>query len=130
MTDEKKTDVPFDPAGIVEKAFLLGLGVLETTREKTTELANELIDKGKVSQGDAKKIGDKIGELAEESQATLRKTVAAETEKAIKASGGITRADYEKLQAEIAELKAMIAASSPAAASVAAPSAPKMSTDL
>ena len=130
MTDEKKTDVPFDPAGIVEKAFLLGLGVLETTREKTTELANELIDKGKVSQGDAKKIGDKIGELAEESQANLRKTVAAEPEKAIKASGGVTREDYEKLQAEIAELKAMIAASSPAAASVAAPSAPENTTDL
>ena len=132
MSDEKKTDIPFDPAGIVEKAFLLGLGVLETTREKTTELANELIDKGKVSQSDAKKLGDKIGEMAEESQANLRKTVAVETEKAIKASGGGTREDYEKLQAEIAELKAMLAGLAPgaAASSAAAPSAPEVPTDL
>jgi polyhydroxyalkanoate synthesis regulator phasin len=112
MTDEKKSDM-FDPTGIVEKAFLLGLGVLETTREKTSELANDLIEKGKLSQSDAKKVADKLGEMAEESQATLRKTVAAETEKAIKASGGVTREDYERLQAEIAELKAMLAAQRP-----------------
>jgi polyhydroxyalkanoate synthesis regulator phasin len=125
MSDEKKTDVPFDPAGIVEKAFLLGLGVLETTREKTGELANDLIEKGKVSQGDAKKVADKIGEMAEESQENLRKTVASETQKAIKASGGVTRADYESLQAEIAELKAMIAAQKPGGAtSTVAPSSP------
>ena len=109
MSDEKKSDSAFDPAGIVEKAFLLGLGVLETTKEKTEELANDLIEKGKVSQGDAKKVGDKIGAIAAEQQETFRKTVANETEKAIKSSGGITRADYERLEAELAELKAMIA---------------------
>ncbi|HEY5541413.1 MAG TPA: hypothetical protein VIL41_08170 [Coriobacteriia bacterium] len=122
MSDEKKTDVPFDPAGIVEKAFLLGLGVLETTREKTTELANDLIDKGKVSQGEAKKVADRIGAIAEEQQESFRKTVATETEKAIKASGGVTREDYEKLAAELAELKAMIAGQRPSAPS--APDAP------
>jgi polyhydroxyalkanoate synthesis regulator phasin len=132
MSDEKKTDTMFDPAGIVEKAFLLGLGVLETTREKTEELANDLIEKGKVSQGDAKKVGDKIGAIAEEQQENFRKTVATETEKAIKATGGVTRADYDALQAQIAELKAMIAGSTPAAAPSpdAKPSTPGMPTDL
>jgi len=110
MSDEKKNDSAFDPAGIVEKAFLLGLGVLETTKEKTEELANDLIEKGKVSQSDAKKVGDRIGAIAAEQQETFRKTVATETEKAIKTSGGVTREDYDKLQAELAELKAMIAA--------------------
>ena len=110
MSDEKKSDSAFDPAGIVEKAFLLGLGVLETTKEKTEELANDLIEKGKVSQSDAKKVGDRIGAIAAEQQETFRKTVATETEKAIKTSGGVTREDYDKLQAELAELKAMIAA--------------------
>ena len=113
MSDEKKTEYPFDPAGIVEKAFLLGLGVLETTKEKTEELANDLIEKGKVSQSDAKKVGDRIGAIAAEQQETFRKTVATETEKAIKTSGGVTREDYDKLQAELAELKAMIAAQRP-----------------
>ena len=115
MSDENKPEMPFDPAGIVEKAFLLGLGVLETTREKTEELANDLIEKGRVSKGDAKKVADRISEIAEEQQAAMRKTVAAETEKAIKASGGVTRADYEALQAQIAELKAMLATGKPSA---------------
>jgi polyhydroxyalkanoate synthesis regulator phasin len=107
MTDEKK-DSAFDPAGIVEKAFLLGIGVLETTRDKTQELATDLIEKGRVSQGDAKKVADRISEIAEEQQEAMRKTVATETQKAIKTSGGITRADYDKLEAEIAELKDML----------------------
>ena len=134
MPDEKKTDVPFDPAGLVEKAFLLGLGVLETTREKSQDFANDLIEKGKLSQSDAKKVSDRISEMAEESQETLRKTVATETEKAIKAAGGVTREDYDKLQAQIAELKTMLAANAPTANTVESepvtPSASDRPTDL
>jgi polyhydroxyalkanoate synthesis regulator phasin len=112
MADEKKADATFDPAGIVEKAFLLGLGVLETTKEKTTELANDLIEKGRVSDSDAKKVADRINTVAAEQQEAMRKTVAVETEKAIKANGGVTREDYNNLQAEIAELKEMLRAQS------------------
>ena len=119
MADETKTDSTFDPAGIVEKAFLLGIGVLETTRDKTQELANDLIAKGRVSQGDAKKVADRISEIAEEQQAAMRKTVASETEKAIKASGGVTREDYNTLQAQIAELKEMLRAQKSGAAPAA-----------
>jgi polyhydroxyalkanoate synthesis regulator phasin len=133
MSDEKKTEGPFDPAGIVEKAFLLGIGVLETTRDKTGELANDLIEKGRVSQGDAKKVADKINTIAEEQQESFRKTVATETQKAIKTSGGVTREDYEKLQSELAEIKALLSekkSGAPASAAPAAPSAPTAPTDL
>ena len=121
MAEEKKTDSAFAPAGIVEKAFLLGIGVLETTRDKTQELANDLIEQGRVSQGDAKKVADRINEIAEEQQAAMRKTVAAETQKAIKTSGGVTHADYEKLEAEIAELKDMLRKQSGAAPAADSP---------
>jgi polyhydroxyalkanoate synthesis regulator phasin len=131
MSDTKKTDIPLDPAGIVEKAFLLGLGVLETTREKTQDLASDLIEKGRVSQGDAKKVTERISEMAEESQAMFRKTVQTETEKAIKATGGVTREDYDKLAAEIAELKAMIAAQAGGgAAAASAPASPLSDADI
>ena len=124
MADEKKTDTSFDPAGIVEKAFLLGLGVLEMTRDKTSELANDLIEKGRVSQGDAKNVADRISQIAEEQQAAMRKTVASETEKAIKASGGVTREDYNTLQAQIAELKEMLRAQNSDSATASAPDKP------
>jgi polyhydroxyalkanoate synthesis regulator phasin len=108
MSDEKKTDDLLDPAGMVEKAFLLGIGVLEMTKEKTQDFANELIEKGKVSQGDAKKVADKFTEMADEQQKTLRKTVATETDKVLKTSGVATKAEMAELKAQIAELKEML----------------------
>jgi polyhydroxyalkanoate synthesis regulator phasin len=118
MSDDKKTDAATDSAGIIEKAFLLGIGVLEMTKEKTQEFADELIEKGKVSQGDAKKVADKFTELADAQQKTLRKTVASETDKVLKTTGVATKAEMDELKAQIAELKEMLmAAHKPSAAS-------------
>jgi polyhydroxyalkanoate synthesis regulator phasin len=123
MSDEKKTDGSLDPAGMVEKAFLLGIGVLEMTKEKTQDFANELIEKGKVSQGDAKKVADKFTEMADEQQKTLRKTVAAETDKVLKTSGVATKAEMDDLKAQIAELKEMLSGTHKPAASAEEPAA-------
>ena len=118
MSDDKKTDSAFDPAGLVENAFLLGIGVLEMTREKTQGLASELIDRGKMSQSEAKKVVDRIGDIAEEQQANVRKTVAEETDRWMKSGGLATKSEVAALHEEIAELKAMIASLKP---EVAAP---------
>lgn len=117
MADDTKTDAPLDPTSVVEKAFLLGIGVLEMTREKTQEFAGELIEKGKLSQGDAKKVADKFTELADEQQKTLRKTVATETDKVLKSSGVATKAEMDDLKAQVAELKEMLSAAHKPAAS-------------
>jgi polyhydroxyalkanoate synthesis regulator phasin len=108
MSDETKTDATTDEANIVERAFLLGLGVLEMTKEKTQEFAGELIEKGRLSQSDAKKVADKFSELADEQQRTLRKTVASETDKVLKTSGVATKTEMDELKAQIAELKEML----------------------
>lgn len=112
MADEKKNDSN-DPAGLVENAFLLGIGVLEMTKEKTQAFAAELIDRGKLSQSEAKKVADQLGSIAEEQQANMRKTVAAETEKAMANGGVATKTEVSDLRDEIAELKAMIASLKP-----------------
>jgi len=111
MADEKKSSMPVDPAGLVENAFLLGIGVLELTKEKTQDLANDLIEKGKMSQSDAKKVTDTISEIAEKQQETMRETVAEETDKVLKQSGVATKDEVADLKAQIAELKAMLEAS-------------------
>ena len=117
MTDDKTTDAAVDPVNLVEKAFLLGIGVLEMTKEKTQEFAGELIEKGKLSQGDAKKVADKFTEMADEQQKTLRTTVAKETDKVLKTSGVATKAEMDELKAQIAELKEMLAGAHKPAAS-------------
>jgi len=108
MPDEKKTE-PVDPAGLVENAFLLGIGVLEMTKEKTQGFAAELIERGKLSQSEAKKVADQLGTIAEEQRDNMRKTVAAETEKVMAHGGVATKSEVTSLRDEIAELKAMVA---------------------
>ena len=108
--DKKKSAIPLDPAGAMESAFLLGIGMLEMGREKSQNLANELIERGKLSQSDVKKVADKVGEIAEEQQDTLRKTVAAETDKVLKTSGLATKDEVAELKEQIAELKERLAA--------------------
>jgi polyhydroxyalkanoate synthesis regulator phasin len=109
MADEKKSDMPFDPAGLMENAFLMGIGVLDVTREKAESFAADLIERGKMSQGDAKKVADRVSEIAETQQEMVRKTVANETEKVMKTSGVATKSEVDELKAQIAELKTMLA---------------------
>lgn len=107
MAEETKKE--FDFAGMLENAFLMGIGVLEMTREKTNEFADELIERGKMSKSEAKGVADKISEVAEKQQDAMRSTVARETDRAMKTAGVATKADLADLRAEIAELKSMLA---------------------
>ena len=109
MADDKKPDVPFDPAGLMENAFLMGIGVLDMTREKAEGFASDLIERGKLSQSDAKKVADRVSEIAETQQEAVRKTVANETEKVMKTSGLATKTEVDELKAQIAELKTLLA---------------------
>lgn len=102
---EERTDV----AGLVERAFLMGLGVLDITRERVSSLTNDMVERGKMSDSEAKRVADRMTELASEQQEYVRKTVDTETDRFLKATGVATREDVHSLKAEIAELKAMIA---------------------
>jgi polyhydroxyalkanoate synthesis regulator phasin len=115
MADEKKNDMPFDPAALMENAFLMGIGVLDVTREKAEGFAAELIERGKVSTGDAKKVADRVTEIAESQQEAVRKTVGPEIEKVMKTSGVATKSEVDELKAQIAELKAMLSGQGAAA---------------
>jgi polyhydroxyalkanoate synthesis regulator phasin len=105
----KKTSETPDPTALVETAFLVGIGVLELTREKLGEMTDDLVERGKMSRSEAKKVGNKIGDMAKEQQDSVRKTVEKETERALNASGLATKKEVTSLRAEIADLKAMLA---------------------
>lgn len=109
MTEDKKRDTPMDLSELMESAFLMGIGVLEMTREKANELADELIERGKMSTSDAKQVADKLSEVATKQQEAVRKTVVGEADRAMKSAGVATKSEIDQLRQEIAELKAMIA---------------------
>ncbi len=104
MADER-TDV----AGLVERAFLMGLGVMEMTRDRVSTLSKDLEERGKMSESEAKKVADRISEMASEQQESVRKTVDKESDRFLNATGVATKEDLEALRTEIAELKALIA---------------------
>lgn len=104
MPDEKT-----DLAGLVERAFLMGLGVLEITKERVTSLSSDLVERGKMSESEAKKVADRISGMAAEQQEAVRKTVDTESDRFLRATGVATKEDVDALKAEIAELKALIA---------------------
>jgi polyhydroxyalkanoate synthesis regulator phasin len=109
MADEKKTTDFTDVAGLMETAFLMGIGAMEITREKLTGLTDELVEKGKMSDSEAKKVASRMTEIADEQQEVIRKTVVKETDKVMATSGMATKSDVDSLKAEISELKAMLA---------------------
>ena len=109
MSDTPKTDKSFDLAGLMESAFLMGLGALEVTRERTGDLTEDLIERGRMSKSEAKQVADRIGEAAEKQQDVVRSAVSREIDRAMKAAGVATHEDLAKLQSEISEIKAMIA---------------------
>lgn len=108
MADETKSNEPFDLSQLIEKSFLMGIGVLEMGREKSSELAEELIERGKMSKSDAKEVAEKIGDIAEKQQEVMRSAVSKETDRAMKTAGMATKADVDELRSEMAEIKAML----------------------
>ena len=99
-----------DMAGMVERAFLMGLGVMEMTRDRMNSLTKDLEERGKMSESEAKKVADRISSVAAEQQESVRKTVDTESDRFLRATGVATKEDVDALKAEIAELKALIAA--------------------
>ncbi len=110
MADDKKRDVPFDVAGLMESAFMMGLGAIEVTREKAGEFADDLIERGKMSKSEAKDVADRIGNMAEKQQEAVRNVVQREADKAVKGAGMASKEDVEELRSQIAEIKAMLMA--------------------
>lgn len=107
MADEKSGS-RFDPTDLVEKAFLLGLGALELTREKAGDFAEELIEKGRMSQSEAKRVVDKMAEVADEQQKMIRRTISDEVANAVHATGGVTKKDFDDLKAELDRVETLL----------------------
>ncbi len=88
-----------------EDLFLAGVGVVALTKDRTDELVEELVGRGKVSREDAKEVVDevvgrwrgealRVGERAGSTFASLFREV-----------GLVTRREYEELELRLAQLE-------------------------
>ena len=94
-------------SNIIEKSFLLGLGVLTLTREKIQKTVDDLVSQGEVEASESRKLIDALVEKGEEEREELRKMIQQEVEKA-KSAAPVSRQDYEELKARVATLEARL----------------------
>lgn len=109
MTEEKKdTDL-----GLVERAFLMGVGAAMFAKDKAEELADELVKRGKLSREQSGSFVNRLVESADETGKSVQQAVAKETERVVAGMGLATAKDIEELRGELAEIKALLASLRP-----------------
>lgn len=104
MTEDKSQDV-----GLIEKAFLIGVGAASLAKEKAEELAEELIRRGSLTREQADDFVSDLASKAKDAGRSAQDSVMRGAGQAISGVGIASAKDIEELRAELAEIKALIA---------------------
>lgn len=107
MTDDKQ-DI-----GLIEKAFLMGLGAASLAKQKAEALAEELVERGTLTREQTDSFVNRLAAQAEEAGRSAQDVVTHGTERAISGVGLASAKDVEELRAELSEIKALIASLRP-----------------
>ncbi len=97
---------------LIKKAVLTGVGIASLTKDKIEDLANELVDKGKMSEQEGEKLVQEMLSRADESRESMK----SQTENLVKKTIAkmqlariedieVLKAEIEKLREEISTLK-------------------------
>ena len=90
---------------VINKAFLVGVGLAATAGEKVEEFAKELAEKGKLSQAEARKLADDMLAKSAKARKDLQKQVEKWLEQALHKMHLPTKDDIDSLKARIAKLE-------------------------
>jgi polyhydroxyalkanoate synthesis regulator phasin len=90
---------------VINKAFLIGVGLAATAGEKVEELAKELAEKGKLSESEAKKLADNMVAKSAKARKDLKAQVEKWLEQSIHKMHLPTKDDIDSLKARIAKLE-------------------------
>ena len=88
---------------LIKKTFYTGLGAVALSKEKIEELADELVEKGKLSEGDVKKFVDELFEKSESAKEQIKKQVEKITEDTLKKMKLVTKDDLDELEKRLVE---------------------------
>ena len=90
---------------LFKKAILVAVGATAVTVEKINSIVDELVDKGELSEGQAKSFKEEIKEKVHSEKEALENRVTSTTQKVIskvlKDIGVATRSDIEKLEKKL-----------------------------
>lgn len=98
-----------DPFELWKKAFLIGLGATAVTMERIQELVNELVERGEMSQKEAKTFAEDLKNRAmkekEQFESKIKDSVDTYVKQAVKSMGLVTREEFDALKKDLASAK-------------------------
>lgn len=112
--DKTQSKTPHTETGLIEKAFLMGMGAAFMAKDKVEEFADEMVKRGQISREDSDSFTGRLVDQADTAASSAQKTVAEETAKVVHHMGLASREDLKKLEDELTEIKALIASLRPA----------------
>ncbi len=89
----------------VRKMVLLGMGIAALTREKAEQLADELVEKGEISEAESRDFVKDMMDRSEQHRTAIEKKVESEMKKAAAKLNLATKDDLKRLEKKIAALE-------------------------
>lgn len=93
---------------LLKKTLLTGIGVAALTKEKLEELANDFVEKGKMSEQEGRDLVDDLVTRSEESRAELQNQIEGKVESVLEKMDLAKKSDVDALKIEIEELKQIL----------------------
>ncbi len=93
---------------LIKKAMLMGLGMINLTKEKAEELVDELIKRGEIAKEEKFKIVDRLLKQAQEQEKELMQKISEMVKKTVTEMGMPTKEDLEKILKKLDEIEKKI----------------------
>jgi polyhydroxyalkanoate synthesis regulator phasin len=99
--------------GLIERAFLMGIGAAMLAKDRVQELADDLVERGKMTRDEAGTFVNRMYAEADDARTSMQQTVATEVERMMRGMGVATSRDLDQIREELTEIKEMIVAQRP-----------------
>lgn len=99
--------------GLIERAFLMGIGAAMLAKERVQELADELVERGKISRDEAGTLVNRMYAEADEANRNMQQMVSRETERVMGGMGLASAKDIAEIREELTEIKTMLVGQRP-----------------
>lgn len=99
--------------GLIERAFLMGIGAAMLAKDRVQEFADELVERGKLTRDEAGSLVNRMYAEADEANRNMQQMVSRETERVMSGMGLASARDIAEIRDELTEIKTMIVAQRP-----------------
>lgn len=104
---------PTSDVGLIERAFLMGIGAAMLAKDRVQELADDLVARGKMNRDEAGTFVNRVYAEADKANSDLQTMVAREVDRVLGGLGVATAKDIKSIQNELTEIKHMIVSQRP-----------------